>query len=134
MKADLPENIVEDVAIAVALMSETPEVKNWNVYLVNFKNESITNVLITSKGYGEKDGKQVKTSLLRHFIGDLNEKSFAAVEAIDPQVFGLTNEYWLSYYIGKDIFDKKFIFLPESIIDSNLIHIPILNKPGVMIK
>ncbi|MEE1944172.1 hypothetical protein VRU48_03565 [Pedobacter sp. KR3-3] len=134
MKKDLPENIVEDVAIAVVLMSETPEVKNWNVYLVNFKKEPITNVLITSKGYGEKDGKQVKTSLLRHFVGDLAPQSYAAVEAIDPAVFGLTNEYWLSYYIGKDIFDKKFIFLPESIIDNNLIRIPLLNKPGVMIK
>lgn len=135
MKTDLPtNNIVEDVAIAVVLMSETPEVKSWTVYLVNFKNEPITNVIITSKGYGENEGKQVKTSLLRHFIGDLKANSFTGVEAIDPQVFGLTNEYWLSYYIGREIFDKKFIFLPESIVDSNMIRIPLINKPGVMIK
>ena len=134
MKKDLPDNIVEDLAIAVALMSETPEVKNWTVYLVNLKNEPITNVLITSKGYGEKDGKEVKTSLLRHFIGDVDAQAYAGVEAIDPAVFGLTNEYWLSYYIGNTIYDKKFIFLPESIVDGNLIRIPVLNKPGVMIK
>lgn len=134
MKADLPENIVEDVAITVALVGETPEIGSWVVYIVNFKNEPITNILITSKGYGEIDGKQVKTSLLRHSIGDLAANSFATVEAIDPAVFGLTNEYWLSYYIGKEIYDKKFIFLPESIVDNNLIRIPILNKPGVMIK
>lgn len=134
MKADLPENLVEDIAIAVVLMSETPEVKNWTVYLVNLKNEAITNVLISSKGYGEKDGKPVKTSVLRHFVGDMAANSFAGVEAIDPEVFGLTNEYWLSYYIGSTIYDKKFIFLPESIIDMNLIKIPLVNKPGVMIK
>lgn len=134
MKADLPENIVEDVAITVALVGETPEIGSWIVYVVNFKNEPITNVLITSKGYGELDGKQVKTSLLRHSIGDLAANSFATVEAIDPTVFGLTNEYWLSYYIGKEIYDKKFFFLPESIVENNLIRIPILNKPGVMIK
>ena len=134
MKADLPENIVEDVAIAVVLMSETPEVKNWTVYLVNLKNQPINNVLITSKGYGEKDGKQVKTSLLSHFIGDVPAQGSAGVEAIDPAVFGLTNEYWLSYYIDGTIYDKKFIFLPESIVDSNLIRIPVLNKPGVMIR
>lgn len=134
MKKDLPENIVEDVAIAVVLMSETPEVKNWTVYLVNLKDEPITNVLITSKGYGEKDGKPVKTSLLRHFIGDVPAQGSAGVEAIDTAVFGLTNEYWLSYYIGSTIYDKKFIFLPESIVDTNLIRIPVLNKPGVMIK
>ncbi|MBB6238092.1 hypothetical protein HDC90_002720 [Pedobacter sp. AK013] len=134
MKADLPENTVEDIAMAVVLMGETPEVKNWTVYLVNLKNEPITNVLISSKGYGEKDGKQVKTSVLRHFVGDMEAHSFAGVEAIDPEVFGLTNEYWLSYYIGSTIYDKKFIFLPESIIDSNLIKIPLVNRPGVMIK
>lgn len=134
MKKDLPENIVEDVAIAVVLMSETPEVKNWTVYLVNLKDEPITNVLVTSKGYGEKDGKQVKTSLLRHSLGDVAAQGYAGVEAIDTEVFGLTNEYWLSYYIGNTIYDKKFIFLPESIVDVNLIRIPLLNKPGVMIR
>lgn len=134
MKKDLPENIVEDVAIAVVLVSETPEVKNWTVYLLNFKDQAITNVLITSKGYGEKDGKQVKTSLLRHSMGNLEALSFIGVEAIDPAVFGLTNEYWVSYYLGNTIYDKKFIFLPESIIDTNLIRIPLLNKPGVMIR
>ena len=134
MKKDLPENIVEDVAMAVVLINETPEVKNWTVYLVNLKNEPINNVLISSKGYGEKDGKMVKTSVLRHFLGDLAARSFAGVEAIDTEVFGLTNEYWLSYYIDGVIYDKKFIFLPESIVDGNLIHIPLVDKPGVMIR
>lgn len=134
MKKDLPENIVEDVAMAVVLLNETPEVKNWTVYVVNFKDIQIDNVLISSKGYGEKDGKMVKTSVLRHFIGDLKAQSYAGVEAIDTEVFGLTNEYWLSYYVNGVIFDKKFIFLPESIVDENLIRIPIVNKPGVMIK
>ena len=134
MKKDLPDNIVEDVAMAVVLLNETPEVKNWTVYVVNLKEQQIDNVLISSKGYGEKDGKMVKTSVLRHFVGDLKPQSYAGVEAIDTEVFGLTNEYWLSYYIDGVIFDKKFIFLPESIVDENLIRIPLLNKPGVMIK
>jgi hypothetical protein len=60
-------------------------------------------------------------------------QDYAAIELIDEQVLGLTNEYWLSYYIGGQIFDKKFIFVPESIIDTNLSRIPLLNMPGVMI-
>ena len=134
MKKDLPNNIVEDVAIAVVLMEETPEIKSWTVYLLNLKKETITNVLISSKGYGEKEGKQVKTSVLRHFLGDMAPSTFTGIEAIDNEVFGLTNEYWLSYYINGTIYDKKFIFLPESIVDENLIKIPLINKPGVMIK
>jgi hypothetical protein len=134
MIKDLPENNVEDLAMAVVLISETPEVKNWTVYLVNLKIVEIKNVLISSKGYGEKDGRMVKTSVLRHFLGDLDPQAFKGVEAIDTAVFGLTNEYWLSYYIDGTIYDKKFIFLPESIVDENLIKIPLVNKPGVMIK
>ncbi|AOM79889.1 hypothetical protein [Pedobacter steynii] len=134
MKKDLPENIVEDIAIAVVLKSESPEVKNWTVYLVNLKDKPLKNVLISSKGYGEKDGRMVQTSVLRHSLGDLQPRSFAGVEAIDPEVFGLTNEYWLSYYLDEVIYDKKFIFLPESIVDDNLIRIPLVNMPGVMIK
>ncbi|WP_026898151.1 hypothetical protein [Daejeonella oryzae] len=133
MKKDLPENIVENISVAIVLESATPEAKNWNVYLINLKEETIETVLVSSKGYGQKEGKSVKTSILRHSIGDVSAKSFALIEIIDEQVFGLTNEYWLSYYINGQIYDKKFIFLPESIVDSNMIRIPILNKPGIMI-
>ncbi|MCX2453866.1 hypothetical protein OQX61_21540 [Pedobacter sp. PLR] len=134
MKKDLPENIVEGVAIAVVLTSESPEFKNWTVYLVNLKNDILENVMISSKGYGEKDGKKVQTSVLRHSLGNVLPQSFVGVEAIAPEVLGLTNEYWLSYYLNNVMYDKKFIFLPESIVDENLIRIPLVNKPGVMIK
>ncbi|WP_433894883.1 hypothetical protein [Sphingobacterium mizutaii] len=133
MKKDLPLNIVEDISVAVVLEAESPTTKVWNVYLINEKNTAIQNVLVSSKGYGIKDGKDVKTTILRHFIGDMDAKTSQKIEAIDPQVFGLTNEYWLSYYMNGTIYDKKYVFLPESIVDENLIKIPLVNKPGVMI-
>lgn len=133
MKKDIPENIVEDVAVAVVLEGETPDSKNWNVYIINLKSVAIETILITSKGYGLKDGNDVKTSTLRHSIEKIEPYAFAKIEAIDEEVFGLNNEYWVSYYIEKEIFDKKFIFLPESIIESNLIKVPIINKPGVVV-
>lgn len=133
MKKDLPENIVENISIAVVMESATPESKTWYVYLINLKEEAIQTVLVSSKGYGEKDGEAVKTSTLRHSIGDVPPSDYAMIEMIDEQVFGLTNEYWLSYYINGQIYDKKFIFVPESIVETNLIRVPVLNKPGVMI-
>ena len=133
MKKDIPLNIVEDISIAVVLESEAPGSKVWNVYLINEKDKAIQNVLVSSKGYGEKDGRKVITTTLRHFIGDMDAHSSQKIEAIDIQVFGLTNEYWLSYYIDGVIYDKKYIFLPDSIVDENLIKIPLVNKPGVMI-
>jgi len=134
MIKDLPENIVKDIAIAVALEKESAESKLWYVYLINLKKEPIENVLITSKGYGEKDGERVKTSTLRHMFPLVNNGASVLIEPIDEQTFGLNNEYWLSYYIGKNIYDKKFIFLPESIVEMNFIKLPVLNKLGVMIK
>jgi hypothetical protein len=133
MIKDLPENNVKDIAIAVALEGENVESKTWYVYLINLKKEPIENVLITSKVYGEKDGEQVKTSVLRHMFPVVESGAFKLIEPIDEQTFGLNNEYWLSYYIGTRIYDKKFIFLPESIIDANFIKLPVVNKPGVMI-
>ena len=134
MIKDLPQNIVEDIAVAVALEKENAESKVWYVYLINLKDQPIENVLITSKGYGEKDGEQVKTSVLRHMMPVIESQAYALIEPIDEQTFGLNNEYWVSYYIGRDIYDKKFIFVPESIVESNFIKLPVLNKVGVMIK
>src|SRR5690606_15879972 len=133
MKKDLPKNIVEDIGIAVVLEGETPESRTWYVYLINRKKETISNVLITSKGYDFGNGNDIQTTLLRHSLGDIQGHSFSKVEPIDESVFGLTNEYWLSYYMNGIIYDKKFIFLPESIVDSNFVKVPILNKPGVLI-
>jgi len=60
--------------------------------------------------------------------------SYKLIEPIDEQTFGLNNEYWLSYYIGTNIYDKKFIFLPESIVEMNFTRLPVINKVGVMIR
>ena len=133
MIKDLPPNVVKDIAVAIALEGENAESKVWYVYLINLKNIPLENVLVTSKGYGEKDGEQVKTSTLRHSFPVVEANSYKLIEPIDEQTFGLNNEYWLSYYIGREIFDKKFIFLPESIVDDNFIKLPVVNKPGVMI-
>ena len=133
MKKDLPVNIVEDISIAVVLENSAPNNISWTVYLVNEKNVALTNVLVSSKGYGEKDGREVKTTTLRHFLGNVAPKTSVQIEIIDTQVFGLTNEYWLSFYIDNTIYDKKYIFLPESIVDDNLSKVPLVNKPGVII-
>jgi hypothetical protein len=85
MIKDLPPNVVKDIAIAVALESESVESKVWYVYIINLKNIALENVMITSKGYGEKDGEQVKTSILRHAFPLIAPNSFKIIEPIDEQ-------------------------------------------------
>lgn len=133
MKAEDLIHQVEDVAVAV--VPENIEDQNgWMVYLVNLKNSSIENVIISSKGYGEIDNRNLKTSTLRHFIEKVEPHAFSKIEPIMEDVFGLANEYWVSFYINKTIYDKKFVFLPESIQENNFVTIPFLNRKGVMIK
>ncbi len=138
MLKDIPELQVEDIALAIVPDVEvgTPpdEFTVWDVFLINLKKQPIHGVLVSSKGYGSLQGKDVKTSVLRHFIDEIQPMSAALVEPIDRQVFGLNNEYWVSFYIGTTIYDKKYLFLPESILVDNFSKIPVINKTGVMIK
>ena len=138
MLKDIPELVVEDIALAVVPDIEEGMQPNettvWDVFLINLKKNAIHGVLVSSKGYGNLQGKAVRTSELRHFIEEMEPMSAALVEPIDKQVFGLNNEYWVSFYEGKDLYDKKYLFLPESILVDNFSLIPVLNKNGVMIR
>jgi len=133
MIKDLPKNEVTDIGIAVVLEEEFATEKSWKVYLLNLKKEEIKNVLVSSKGYGPYQGEEVKTSVLRHFLGDMKPLTYKVIEAIQEDLFSINNEFLLSYYIGDTIFDKKFVFVTESVVESNFIRIPLVNKPGVMI-
>ena len=129
---DIPK--VEDVAVAVVPeMNELAE-EMWNVYLVNLKDALIEGVLVSSRGYGSLNGETKRTTTFRHFLDVLEGKSFKKIEEIVPEVFGLNNEFWVSFYLDKKMYDKKYIFLPESISDEHMTTIPIINKQGVLIK
>ena len=132
MKKDIDFGAVEGISVAVATsLSESGEAI-WNVYLLNNNAFAVENVLVASKGYGVLDGNEVKTSVLRHMFERLEAKSFVQIEPIDPAIFHINNEYWVSYYIEKQIFDKKFVFVPDSIQEDNLIKISLLQMQGVL--
>jgi hypothetical protein len=54
------------------------------------------------------------------------------IEPIDPAVFHLNNEYWVSYYVGRQIFDKRFVFVPDTICEGNISFIKELEMEGVL--
>ncbi|WP_181306711.1 hypothetical protein [Rufibacter sp. XAAS-G3-1] len=132
MKKDIDFHQVEGVSVAIARELNELGLEEWNVYFINNNDFYLENVLISSKGYGEQDGQEVKTSVLRHMFDQMSPKSVLQVEPIDPALFQLTNEYWVSYYIGRNIHDKRFVFVPGSVVEENLIHISILEKEGIL--
>ena len=126
----IPE--VKNVTLAVARRSMEEGTAEWKVYLINNNEDALENTLVASKGYGEKDGEKQNTSILRHFLERVEPHSTALVEPIDPAVFHLNNEYWVSYYIDRQIYDKRFVFVPDSIRDENMTFIPELDMHGVL--
>ena len=62
----------------------------------------------------------------------MNSGESALIEPIDPDLFHLFNEYWVSYYIEEQIYDKKFIFVPDSINISNISFIEMIQKEGIL--
>lgn len=134
MKKDIKQPVVKDIAVAVIQEENQAGEKEWNVYLINLKKKNIDVVIVTSQGYGIYNNEDVKTSELRHYLGEIEGNSFLKIEPILENLFGLTNQYWVSFYSEKILYDKKYIFLPETIKEENFTVVPIIHKKGVMIK
>ncbi len=131
MKKDIPNPKVEDLIVAV-IPTEDPNF--YEVFLINLKDEPLTNILITSKGYGERDDQKVETTILRYFVENIPGLDYVKIELISAEVFDLTNEYWISFTWMGHMYDKKYFFVKGSIIEENFTPVPFIAKKGVMIR
>ena len=134
MKKDIDVPKVEGVSMAVVRELDEEGETAWYVYLINGKDVALENVLISSTGYGEIDGEQRATSEMRHYLESLGAKSWARIERIVEDVFILSNQYWLSYYVGSHIHDKKYIFVAGSIHEEHFTNLPLMKVLGVLIQ
>ncbi|HMQ63420.1 MAG TPA: hypothetical protein PKE06_22240 [Flavilitoribacter sp.] len=135
MKKDIPQLKVVDLAVAIApRQEEGVQGELWDTFLINLKEEPIRNVLISSRGYGELDGEQLQTTTLRHFFEEIPPLSAAQIEPIQTSLFGLNNEYWVSFSFNDYMYDKKYTFVQGSISEDYFTSIPFLDCQGVMIR
>jgi hypothetical protein len=135
MKEHLKSNPAENVSVAIIVEEKEGE-QLYTAYLINERNDVLKGCLVVSRGYGEKleTGQKMETSTLRHYLKDVAEKCAHLIEPIMPELFGINNEYWVSFWIGEVMYDKRYIFLPESINEENFVYIPMLEKQGVVIE
>jgi hypothetical protein len=134
MKEGLLGPTVENVGFAV--VEETVEnEKIYNVYLLNMRQDIMEGIIVTSTGYGENvnTGERVRTSTLRHCLEVLLPGEVAKIEPIMEEVFGLANEYWISFWVEDVMYDKKYVFLPETVSSVKMKLIPQLGLKGVML-
>jgi hypothetical protein len=135
MKSDISFPRVVGVYIVIGREPQKNGEFEWRVFVMNSNDFGIRNVLVTSRGYGEIGGQEKKTATLRHHVKNLPPHSAMPIELIQPELFDLCNEFWVSYYLDDEsnkIFDKKFLFLPGSVIEENMSFIPTLQMEGVL--
>lgn len=135
MKEGLFGPKVENVGVAVVQDFNEENIEIFNVYLLNLRDDIMEGIIITSTGYGENanTGERVKTSTLRHCLEVMLPNEAAKIEPIIEDVFGLANEFLVSFWVDDVMYDKKYVFLPETISSSKMKEIPVLGKKGVMI-
>lgn len=128
MKKDIEMPKVAGVKICIAKSQNKLGESEWGVYLINSNLIELENVMVVSKGYESKEKDARQTSTLRHMIEKVEQQSVAKVESITPEVFSFYNEFWVSYYIINELFDKKFMIEPFNEFD--LDDIPELDLKG----
>jgi hypothetical protein len=133
MKRDIQFRPVEYMGIAI-VKSDIEDDVLWDVYLFNFQDITIRNVLIASRGYGTIDGQEVETTTLRHFYEKVNALEYVKIEPLHQDLFAISNEYWVSFQANDYLYDKKFVVAPHSVQEADFTLIPFLNKMGVMVQ
>jgi hypothetical protein len=135
MKSDISIPTVENVFLAaIHEWSDDFMDKIWNVYLINDSDFVLDSVMVVSKAFGTLDGEMKKTSLLRHAFTQIPPVSTVKVEMIENSVLQLNNEFMVTYFIGNTLYDKKFIFKANTIIEKAVEEVPILFVDGVVVK
>ena len=132
MKKDIPQHKVQDLAIAI--VPGEKDDKLWDTFIINLKDAPIKSVLVNSRGYGEIEGEEIKTTVLRHFFKEIGPLQIEKIEPIQTKLFNIANEFWVSFQFDGYMYDKKYVFVKGSIAEINFTLIPFINKRGVMIR
>ncbi len=131
MKKDIEIPEVEKVYIAaVKEFNKEFGAEEWNAYIINEREEDLETVLIVTRGFeGEK-----QTSTMRHKLEKLPPQSFAKIEYLQDEVLALNNEFWVTFFAGGKMYEKKFLFRKNTINSNALRELPVMQKKGVLLK
>lgn len=128
MKKDIDIPVARNVHIvAVKEWDKDFTSQQWNVYLVNDREDTIEGVLVMSRGNKEDQ----KTSVLRHGLGTIESKTAAKVEFIPEDVLAFTNEYLVTFFAEGKLFERTVTFEAYSISEKNTEPVTILDSEGV---
>jgi len=128
VKKDIEIPIVKDVYVAIIREWNKEFLdKDWNAYIINDRDIAIEMTMVVSKGY---DGDR-KTSIMRHNLGLIEPKSFKKIEVLQEDVLALNNEFFVTFFANGTLHDKRFVFEKNTVTESNLTTIPLIEKEGI---
>ena len=129
MKKDIVVPKVEDVYVtAVKEFNEIYRTEDWNIYIINNKSVALEMILIVSTGYSSDK----ITSTMRHKLEALPPKSYAKVELIMEDLLSLKNEFLVTFFQDNKMYDKSFVFEPNTINNLSLKKLPLIKELGVL--
>ena len=131
MKKDIEIPEVEGVFVA-AVLEDNAEFRSrdWNTYIINSKPVPLEMILIVSRGYDSKRS----TATMRHTIKVLPARSYAKIEYLQDEVLELNNEFLVTFFEGNRMFEKTFTLIKNSVKESALIDLPVMDIKGVPAK
>jgi len=136
MKKELLVPKVENVAIALTQNTLSDGEKEYSIYLLNLRDDIMEGIIITCTGFGENPstGEKIKTSTIRHSMEILLPNEAAKIEPILPELFAISNEYWVSFWVNDVLYDKQFVFPAHSIREESMEMIEIIGLKGILIR
>ena len=114
MKKDDLIPAVEGIQVFAQPIAEDDQ---WQVCIQNLRPDVLDQVMITATSYHANGEKA--TTTLRHQIDKLEPNEIRSIERLDPSLFALENEYWLSGWSGSVLLDYPFRFKPNQISPEN---------------
>ncbi|MBK8442444.1 MAG: hypothetical protein IPL35_03075 [Sphingobacteriales bacterium] len=124
---------VEDIALAV-VPDNSDDLELFSTYILNLKEEDLQNVLIRARGVGEIEGKNLQTATLTVLLENVAGGTFVKIDSFEKEATALSNEYWISFRQNGYMYDKKYVFVAESIVEDNFSDLPLMNCKGVIIR
>ena len=129
MRKDIVIPEVKDVYLAAVREFNTDfNTHDWNAYLINAGEQTLETVIIVSEGFDDLD----RTSVMRRTIAELPPVSYAKIEFLEDSVLRLANYFSVTYFMGSQLFDKRFELPAHSVIEDNATELPVMGREGVL--
>jgi hypothetical protein len=132
MRKDI--DIHDDFHVALAFVpmtTEHNEPPQWEAYIYNAKQKPLTHVIINVSAIGVIDGIEKETATMRFYLEKLDAESCKKFEVLMHETLLLDNTYWISFYEGDSIGEKKLHVQLDKNWADDLSILPLLDKAGI---